>query len=280
MRPLPTLVAAAVLALATVAAAPAPAPAPAEPTGRIHPGIQTITDGSGCTANFVFEGTRTVGGATVRDLYIGMAAHCAGTDGNTATNGCSAGTLPLGTPVELESGRWSVEGTLAYSSWVTMQAHGETDPDACAVNDFALVRIPPSHHHEVDPTVPYYGGPGPIGGPTSLGDTVRAFGNSSLRFDQTATSPQRGVSLGTSRNGWTHRIYQASPGIPGDSGSAVLHADGRALGVVVTLQAAPYAGSNGVTDLGRALAYANAHGGLGTLRLIPGRVPFADPVVP
>jgi hypothetical protein len=30
---------------------------------------------------------------------------------------------------------------LVYNSWLAMRAEGETDPDACAFNDFALIRI-------------------------------------------------------------------------------------------------------------------------------------------
>ena len=33
---------------------------------------------------------------------------------------------------------------MVYNSWITMQALGETDPDTCAFNDFALVRLDPA----------------------------------------------------------------------------------------------------------------------------------------
>ena len=62
-------------------------------SATIHPGVQTFTDGAQCTANFVFtEGS---------DVYIGQAAHCSGTGGNTETDGCTSGSLPIGTPVEV-----------------------------------------------------------------------------------------------------------------------------------------------------------------------------------
>src|SRR5688572_5361127 len=104
------------------------APATASAQGTIHPGVQTFTDGGQCTANFIFQG----GGST----YIGQAAHCAGTGGATETNGCDAGSLPLGTPVEINGATQA--GTLAYSSWIAMQQANETNPDACDYNDFAL----------------------------------------------------------------------------------------------------------------------------------------------
>src|SRR5829696_5160205 len=106
------------LALAATLAALTPATAsgwaPAS-TAPIHPGVQTYTDGGQCTANFVF----TEDGAT----YIGQAAHCAGTGAADETDGCKAGSRPLGTPVEV--GGANEPGTLAYSSWLAMQSAGE-----------------------------------------------------------------------------------------------------------------------------------------------------------
>src|SRR5579864_2903794 len=62
-------------------------------TAAIHPGVETFTQGSQCTSNFVFsDGT---------NVFIGQAAHCAGTGGNTATDGCTSPTLPVGTPVTI-----------------------------------------------------------------------------------------------------------------------------------------------------------------------------------
>ena len=54
-------------------------------------------------------------------------------------------------------------------------------------------------------------------------------------------------------------MYTVSPGIPGDSGSAFLDKDGKAIGVLSTLALAPLAGSNGVSDVGLALAYMEAN---------------------
>src|ERR687893_1838453 len=107
----------AVLVCVLVAAAFAPAPASAAPTwapassATIHPGVMTYTEGGQCTANFVFH--------DATDVYIGQAAHCSGTGAATDTNGCEAGSLPLGTPVEVDGA--SQPGTLAYSSWIAMQ---------------------------------------------------------------------------------------------------------------------------------------------------------------
>jgi len=221
----------------------------------ISPGVQTITAAGQCTANFVF----TSGGQN----YLGQAAHCSGQGASTATNGCdqAADPLPIGSPVEIVGfDGVSYSGTLAYSSWNTMISGHETDANTCSYNDFALVRInaPASL---VTSTMPYWGGPTGTrpSGQASSG-RVYTYGNSGLRGGVSQLSPKTGTSLGTAGGGWTHTIFTATPGIPGDSGSGVLDSTGRALGILVTVAIAPLAGSNGVTDLGRATDYARAHG--------------------
>ena len=84
---------------------------------------------------------------------------------------------------------------------------------------------------------------------------------------------EAGLSLGTTGGGWSHPAYTVSPGIPGDSGSALLDAQGRALGTLSTVQLGPLAGSNGVGDLAKELAYAQANGQSG-LTLALGTEPF------
>lgn len=273
--PLSRLAAAAVASVLALTAllgpgAPAGAYAPAD-EATIHPGVQMFTDGAQCTANFVFSD-----GAS---LYIGYAAHCAGLGEATDTNGCDAGTLPVGTPVEIDGA--SQPGTLAYSSWATMQAVGETDPDACAYNDLALVRIHPSDHGKVNPSVPHWGGPTGLNstGVAALG-RVYSYGNSSLRQGITLLSPKTGVSLGTTGGGWTHPLYTVTPGIPGDSGSAFLDAQGRALGVLSTLSIAPTPLSNNVSDLSRGLDYMRAHTGLDAIQLVQGDLAFNGDQLP
>jgi hypothetical protein len=118
----------------------APAWAPAD-SAAIHPGIQMYTEGAQCTANFVY----TDAAGTV---YVGYAAHCAGTGGATETDGCDSGSLPLGTRVTFNTGGSLLDegtqvgtGTLAYSSWLTMQRINERNPNTCAFNDLALVKV-------------------------------------------------------------------------------------------------------------------------------------------
>ncbi|MDQ3824923.1 MAG: serine protease, partial [Actinomycetota bacterium] len=109
---------------------------------------------------------------------------------------------------------------------------------------------------------------------TAFGDHIFTYGNSPLRGGVTALSPKTGFSLGDDGGGWSHTCYTATPGIPGDSGSAVLSGDGKALGVLTSLALAPLAASNGVGDMSRELDYLNAHGELGTVTLALGTEPF------
>lgn len=252
-----------------LAAGPAHAYAPAA-TATVHPGVQTRTAGAQCTANFVFTGAD---GST----YLGQAAHCSGTGGSTETNGCSAKSLPLGTPVTIDGA--SKPGTLVYNSWLTMQAAGEKDANTCAYNDLALVKLDPADVGRVNPSVPFWGGPVRLNTTgTAVGDKVLSYGNSSLRFGLTLLSPKQGISLGTDSGGWNHPVYTVTPGIPGDSGSAFLDASGNALGVLSTLALAPVPLSNGVGDLSRELAYLNRTTTLGA-KLVPGTVPFRGPLL-
>jgi hypothetical protein len=233
---------------------------PAGAATTVRPGDQLYSDAGQCTANFVF----TNGSAR----FIGLAAHCFSTGGSTDTNGCDTGSLPLGTAVENADGQ--VIGTLAYSSWRTMQGVGESNAEACDYNDLALVRL--ASGVSANPTVPRWGGPTGMAaaGAPQAGNEVYSYGNSSLRFGLTQLSPKIGYGIEDSPGGWSHTVYTVTPGIPGDSGSGFLDAQGRAFGVLSTVQIAPLVAANGVGDLGRQLAYANARGGVGTISVVTG----------
>ena len=79
----------------------------------------------------------------------------------------------------------------------------------------------------------------------------------------------------TADGGWSHPVYTVTPGIPGDSGSGFLDADGKAFGVVSTVSIAPLPLSNGIGDLSRELAFAQAHSGIPGLKLALGTEPFS-----
>jgi hypothetical protein len=271
------------LVLLVVALVAPPSGASADPTwapaasAAIHPGTMMYTAGAQCTANFVY--TDDAG-----NVYVGYAAHCAGTGSATDTNGCDTDSVPLGTPVDftndgnlLSEGTIVGHGTLAYSSWITEHRLGTSDANTCAYNDLALVKVDPADVGKVNPSVPFWGGPTGIDtNGTAAGDQVFTYGNSSLRFGISALSPHTGVSLGDdpADGGWSHPLYTVTPGIPGDSGSGFLSADGSAIGVLSTLGLAPLPASNNIGDLSHELAFAQANSGIAGLRLVAGTEPF------
>jgi hypothetical protein len=222
-------------------------------------------------------------------VYLGQAAHCSSTGSSTETNGCSTKSLPLGTPIyagELVNGgvqNGTLIGTLAYNSWIAMQGKGEKDPNTCAYNDLVLIKISAAQVGNVNPTVPFWGGPHGLAATAApTGERVFSYGNSILRGGISALSPKTGVSLGEAEGsgGWSSQLYTLTPGIPGDSGSAFMNASGDALGVLSTVELAPVPASNGVGTLAKELAYANAATGLG-LSVARGTTAFnAVPVPP
>lgn len=246
----------------------APSPSPSGPAfgtagSPIHPGVVTFTDGAQCTANFVFSDGS--------DAYLGQAAHCAGTGAANETDGCDSGTLPTGTPVEVDGA--TQPGTLVYSSWETMQKLGEKDPATCAYNDLALIRIDPADVPSVDPTVPGFGGPTGVGG-AEANDSVYSYGNSELRAGVSQLSPKQGIVLGVDGGGWSRTVITLTPGIPGDSGSGFMNASGQAIGILSTLEVLPLPLSNGVGDLAKELAYMRANSSFTGVALVPGLWPF------
>jgi hypothetical protein len=198
-------------------------------------GVQVFTAGAQCTSNFVYQDGSNV--------YLGQAAHCSGTGSSTDTNGCTSASLPIGTSVDVTGA--SKPGTLVYNSWLTMQSKGEADADICAFNDLALIKIDLADVGQVNPSVPGFGGPTGVGSWGGAGSTVYTYGNSELRGGVTTLSPKQGAVVQNTASGWSHDVYTASPGIPGDSGSGFLDASGGAIGVLSTVQIAPLAGSNG-----------------------------------
>ncbi len=198
----------------------------------IRPGV-TIASGS-CTANFVFHSLDN------RTLFIGTAAHC-------------FPDAEIGDPVEVAGG--AVQGRLAYSSFLAMEENG----DSIGGNDLALVELLDEARDRVHPAMLSFGGPTGIAETAAPGDQVFAHGNSTARPDATPgqAGPREGVV--TEHGTWTTGVYFAGPGVPGDSGSPAITADGQALGVVITFEVAPQPASNNLANLDAALGYANEH---------------------
>ena len=220
------------VAISVLLVAPSGASAWAPPDQAIiHPGVQVFTQGTQCTANFVYQ--------DASDVYLGQAAQCSGTGAATDTNGCDSKSLPIGTPVDVTGA--DHPGTLVYNSWLTMQSKGEADEDTCAFNDLALIKIDPVDAGKVNPSVPTLGGPTGVGGWGGTGSTVYSYGNSELRGGIAALSPKQGIVVQGTPGGWSHDVYTVTPGIPGDSRSGFLNGNGGAIGVFSTVQLASLA---------------------------------------
>ena len=245
----------------------------------ITPGVQMVTRGAQCTGTFVFTDAR-------HRVYVGYAAHCAGRGEATDTNGCRTRSVALGTPVTFVKGMSVAtpgttvgRGRLAYSSWIDMRRRGLNGGPACDYNDFALVRVASGSVRHVNPPVPFRGGPSTLGpGSLAAGGRIYTYGNSGLRSGAEPLAPKTGASLGQSGEGWTHDAYTVTPGIPGDSGSGLMDAQGRAFGVLSTVALAPLPASNGLGDLYREVRYAQKHSGIAGLRLVAGTKAF-EPVL-
>jgi hypothetical protein len=258
----------AAISVLVIAPSAASAWAPAS-SATIHPGVQVFTNGAQCTSNFVFQDSGNV--------YLGQAAHCSSTGGQTSTNGCETDSLPLGTPVQITGA--SRPGTLVYNSWLTEHANGEADADTCAFNDLALIRIDPADVGKVNPSVPGFGGPTGVGAAGGLGSTVYTYGNSELRGGVTKLSPKQGIVVQNASSGWSHDVYTVTPGIPGDSGSGFMNGSGQAIGILSVLELAPLAAANGVGDIAKEIAYMHANSSFSGVNLVPGTEPFNPNIV-
>lgn len=216
----------------------------------IRPGIP-LADGS-CTTNFLFTTPDN------RTVYIGTAAHCL-MRGEPDPDACGGKSVPLGSEVQLAG--LERPATLAYSSWITMQAVNETSPFACPRNDLALLQLNESDAVRASPAVLHFGGPTGLAKLASIdrGDKALAYGNSGLRPQDSALSPRQGiVSNKPPAENWTLEVHFVTPGVVGDSGGPVMAGDGLALGQIVSIGER---GSNGVSVLATQLEYARIHAG-------------------
>ena len=251
-----------------------PAP-PSSPDGRpragpaIHPGVVTETAGGGrCTANFVFtQGER---------VFLGQAAHCAGTGEATETDGCSSATGPLGTEVTIHGsdGR-DRTGTMVYSSWVAMQAGGETDPDACAYNDFALVELSSGDAADVNPSMPFFGGPtGLHEGTLPAGSAVLGYGNSTTRLGVEALRPKAGSVVSSSAGGFGHEVYTRQPRHPRRLGQRLPDRGRRGRRGALDAEPRAAAGQQRHDEPGEGPAATRRGHGFADVELEPGTEPF------
>ena len=213
----------------------------------IRPGSRLENEfGTGCTVNFLFtnpNGTKA---------YLGTAAHCYGigaSDDPTCDDTFATlddhpdAFMRLYKPNDLVGlpPPVSLVGRFVYSSFVTMEAIGETDWLKCMMNDFALIELNQDAIPLANPAVWQYGGPTQLGAPRmETGDIVHTYGGTALRnYPAGGTRPRDGIvtpserdTLDPDSNTTVHAIF---PGgcIGGDSGSPALDETGQAMGVVI-----------------------------------------------
>jgi hypothetical protein len=136
-----------------------------------------------------------------------------------------------------------------------MQQIGTNETATCSGNDLALVAIHPADRPDVHPAVQGFGGPTGLASPSDvgLGDRVEWYGNTALTPSSEATNRHEG-SVVTSTE-WDFQAYSATPGMPGDSGSGIMLADGQAAGILYAVNTF-YPGANSITHLQPALSFA------------------------
>lgn len=244
----------------------------------IVPGVEMLTEVDGgtasCTANFVYtSGDR---------VFIGYAAHCAGGGSSTDVNGCTTPTSGPGTPVTIRGlDGADYAGELAYTSWFAMQEAGESDPDLCQLNDFALVEIGSDDVGRVNPSVPVFGGPDGLDEDgLDSGERVFSYQNAADDGPLPVMRAKQGMAVQEVGGGRSHIVATTTPGFPGDSGSGYLDGNGRAFGVLSTIFTEDGVIFNGVADLAMALDYAAGHSDLDGIAVVDGTEPFSAAGVP
>ena len=236
-----------------------------------------FTQGAQCTGNFVF---RDGAGRT----YVGYAAHCAGRGEATDTNGCNtrsvaarhAASASPAAPPSPTGGDTVGRGT-ARLQLVAHHARPRRVPRQRVRRQRLRPGPGPRRRRRARSTRRCRSGaarPASSDGAAAGTPGVLVRQLSSLRPTE-LLSPKTGSSLGRTYGGWGYDVYTATPGIPGDSGSGFLDAQGRALGTLSTVAIAPLPASNGLGNLARELDYAQAHSGIAGLHLVRGTRAFS-----
>jgi hypothetical protein len=158
----------------------------------IRPGAWIIAP-AGCTTNFVF--------GSPSDYYIGTAGHCADVGDEVTLIAAPGVLMNIGTTVK------SVNNDIG--------------------NDFALIDVRPAMEQYVNPSMTYFGGPTGAGSPQPQ-DVVEHAGHGLVIG--TGGTPRAGVVVYRGNGDGGDAFAWVGAASPGDSGSAVRLADGRAAG--------------------------------------------------
>jgi hypothetical protein len=224
----------------------------------LRPGVNGDNPDGSCTTNFLYHLNDT-------RYFLGLAAHCFRTDGNPAWISCPTSNAPLGTRVQFfsDDGR-SWGGSLAYSSFLSMQRVHEQDASICDANDLALVELDADTVQVVHPAVRGFGGPtGLAAGALADGAKLYMYGNSETRsafgLAPTGVGNEHTGNVDSYADGGWRGVTSFTPAaIPGDSGSGLMGPAGEAAGVLSVVSSD---GSNGFANLPFALWYMAVHEG-------------------
>lgn len=186
----------------------------------IRPGAWMIAP-SGCTMNFVF--------GSARDYYIGTAGHCAKVGEQVTLIAAPGVLMNIGRTVK------SVNQGIG--------------------RDFALVDVRPEMEQFVNPSMAYFGGPTASGSPQE-GDVVEHAGHGLVIG--TGGTPRAGVVVYRGKGDGGDAFAWVGAASPGDSGSAVRLANGKAAGDLTHLVVGgPYVpGDVAGTTIAQMLRYA------------------------
>ncbi len=156
--------------------------------------IRPGADIMGCTSNWLFEGPNGTG-------YMGTAAHC-------TTAGERISVAGVGEV-----------GTVVYDS-----------DDVGSIVDFSLIRLDDDRILQAHPQIIDFDGPTGYleADELAVGDIVSIHGYGMVFGQAEATQPRSGVLTD-----WTDDEYVINmPAVYGDSGSAIIHESGKALGII------------------------------------------------
>jgi len=205
----------------------------------VRPGAVVETKVGLCTLNFLFT-------APDGERFIGTAGHCIlGGDSELAGDNGGEKTWAKGTGPEAKDSKGHRIGEFAYA---VLQ-----DP-----KDFSLIRLDPGI--QASPEMCDFGGPTGINNDISDGPRVLEYWGNGIGIG-TAVPARSAIALGFPN---ADHVYAAGLALPGDSGSAVITEDGRAVGVLVTVGVHGFgidqngidAGTIGITRLAPQLARA------------------------
>lgn len=187
----------------------------------VQPGGPLESKGGFCTMNFLFKGSDG-------SRYIGTAGHCILGGGVSLPGGDEDAEEDKSTGPSPQERVW------AGGDGPEVMGRGDTriGEFAYAVlsepKDFALVRLDPGV--EAKPDMAHFGGPTGINEDLTDDPVVLEFYGQSP--GPGTLIPARSMVALNMPN--ADQVYANGPGAPGDSGSGVISADGRAVGVLVT----------------------------------------------